>query len=183
MWDDREWLNELMDLAAEGSHSAFAAVAAASQDELSRFAIAHGLRATDAAEVTQEALLRAYSGLRRWRKGADAAAWLCGIAMNVVRESFRKGKGRHETNGHDLDSLIEDVDGEDSPGRDALLQSLAEAVKSLPPRQREAVSCRYLRRMSVRDTAGAMGCAEGTVKAAVFAAMENLRSAMKMQGE
>ncbi|GAG42689.1 unnamed protein product, partial [marine sediment metagenome] len=33
--------------------------------------------------------------------------------------------------------------------------------------------------MSVHDTAAAMGCAEGTVKAAVAAALENMRKAMK----
>ena len=52
-------------------------------------------------------------------------------------------------------------------------------MDALPDRQREAVACRYLRGMTVRETAQAMSVAEGTVKAAVFAALEGLRKAMR----
>ena len=61
------------------------------------------------------------------------------------------------------------------------LQQLMEAVAELPPRQREAVACRYLRRMSIRETAVVMGCAEGTVKSAVAAALERLRRLLEKQ--
>ena len=61
------------------------------------------------------------------------------------------------------------------------LRCLREAVAGLPPRQREAIACRYLRRMSVRETARAMGCAEGTVKSAVSAALERLREVLQAQ--
>ena len=54
-----------------------------------------------------------------------------------------------------------------------------EAIQRLPPRQREAVACRYLRQMSIRRTAEAMGCAEGTVKSAVSAALERLRGILQ----
>jgi RNA polymerase sigma-70 factor (ECF subfamily) len=53
-----------------------------------------------------------------------------------------------------------------------------EAVAELPSRQREAIACRYLRRMSIKETAEAMGCAEGTVKSAVSAALERMRDIM-----
>jgi RNA polymerase sigma-70 factor (ECF subfamily) len=59
------------------------------------------------------------------------------------------------------------------------LGQLMEAVGELPPRQREAIACRYLRRMTVRETAEVMGCAEGTVKSAVSAALERLRDKLQ----
>ena len=62
------------------------------------------------------------------------------------------------------------------------LALLANALQALPPRQREAVACRYLRRLSVRETATVMGCAQGTVKAAVFAALATLRKSFSGRG-
>jgi len=173
-----------MDRAASGDDGAFGALASAAQDELFRFALAHGLRREDAAEATQETLLRAFSGRPRWKDGSNAMAWLCGIAVNVVREFHRRAR-RQQTAGQDLQWL--EAAGEAGPdaagGRNDLepdrLRRLAEAMIVLPPRQREAIACRYLRRMSIRETAEAMGCAEGTVKAAVYAALDRLRDILR----
>ena len=166
-----------MDRASRGDDGAFAELAGWVQDDLFRFGLAHGLRRADAAEATQEALMRAYRQRRRWRRGGDAMAWLYGITMNVVREFRRKGR-QDAAGGLDLDLLSGESPGADDAGAEAL-GHLAEAVASLPPRQREAVTCRYLRQMSVAETAAAMGCAEGTVKASVSAALRNLRSAIQ----
>jgi RNA polymerase sigma factor (sigma-70 family) len=58
--------------------------------------------------------------------------------------------------------------------------NLMEAVAELPSRQREVIACRYLRRMTVRETAEAMGFAEGTVKSAVSAALDKLRDRLRL---
>ena len=94
---DRSRINELMDDASSGDEAAFGGLASAVQDELFRLALGNGLRREDAAEATQETLMRAYSGRAGWRLGGNAMAWLCGIAMNVVREILRRtggGNGR-----------------------------------------------------------------------------------------
>jgi len=146
------------------------------QDALFRFGLSQGLCQADAAEAVQETFLRAYRARLQWRKGGDAVAWLYGVAMNVVREARRRTARR----------LIADVDlvclpdgKADSPDRRLSLEPLLNALDALPPRQREAVACRYIRQMSVRETAEAMGCAEGTVKAAAHAGLENLRKLLR----
>jgi RNA polymerase sigma factor (sigma-70 family) len=110
--------------------------------------------------------------------------WLCGIAVNVVRESRRRE--RRKTlflravwqEASTKEAFVDDaVDGGGSDREQA--QLIADAMVKLPDRQREAIACRYLRRMSVRETAVAMGCAEGTVKSAVSAALETLREVLK----
>ena len=90
----REHISECMGRASSGDDEAFGAVASAVQDDLHRFGLAFGLNSADAAEMTQEVLLRAYRGRKRWQAGTDALAWLYGIAMNVVRELLRKGRRR-----------------------------------------------------------------------------------------
>jgi len=176
---DRGKAGEWMDRASAGDDAAFASLAAATQDELFRLFLAGGLGRADAAEAVQETFLRAYRRRRAWRAGGDAAAWLGGIAMNVARE-FRRSRRRRPAAGIDLDALAGGTTG-DGPAAAALraeLARLAAAVDRLPRRQREALTCRYLRQFSVRQTAAVMGCAEGTVKAATAAALENLKRLM-----
>jgi len=177
---ERSESGELMDRAAAGDDEAFSRLASLVQDRLYRFALAHLLNPADAAEATQEALLRAYQARRRWRPGGDAVAWMYGVTMNVVREMWRRRKASH-LNGSVLEAWLSvgrlavgGRDGEDEVREQ--LDALARAIASLPPRQREAVSCRYLRQLDTRQTAAVMGCAEGTVKAAVHAALGNLRA-------
>jgi len=166
----------LMDEAAGGDEAAFGRLARQVQDELYRFALAHLLSGADAAEAVQETLVRAWQGLGRWRQGADAVAWLRGIALNVVREIWRR---RRRDAAAEIDpELLADETGRGPADDEAGPARLAAGLARLPARQREAVTCRYLRQMSVRQTAEAMGCAEGTVKAAVHAALRNLRAAM-----
>ena len=90
---DRTRINALMDLASAGDQETFGLLASAVQDELFRLALAHGLRRDDAAEATQETLLRAYAGRRKWNRGGDAMAWLCGILVNVARDSSSEAGG------------------------------------------------------------------------------------------
>lgn len=171
---ERSKATELMDSASSGDDEAFGVLVAAHQDDLHRLALSQGLCAADAAEVCQEAFMRAYRRLDAWKRGGDARAYLAGIAINVAREFRRRRRG--ERLGLDpavveaamftaAPSLADGVD----------VRKLAGALELLPPRQREAVTCRYLNRMSVAQTAKALGCAEGTVKATVFAALGNLR--------
>jgi RNA polymerase sigma factor (sigma-70 family) len=181
---DRTRINALMDQASSGDDGAFGSLASTVQDELFRFALAQGLRREDASEATQEALMRAYSGRVEWRSGSDVMAWLRGITVNVVRECHRKrrrqkiiwlGLIKSEA---PAEAAVDEVAGNDRLQAEQL-QCLIEAVKGLPPRQREAIACRYLRRMSIRETAAAMDCAEGTVKSAVASALQRLRDILE----
>jgi RNA polymerase sigma factor (sigma-70 family) len=56
---------------------------------------------------------------------------------------------------------------------------LRETLNELPERQREAVVLRFFESLSVEETAAAMNCAEGTVKATVHQALRALRSKLK----
>jgi RNA polymerase sigma-70 factor (ECF subfamily) len=160
----------LMARAAKGDRQAFGELVDLVGPMVHRFCLAHlppGLR-DSAGDAGQECLLRAFQGRRRFRPGGDAVAWLLGIAMNVVRERRRKFRPGPSLSGLDPPARP----AEDVPEH---LADLAGALERLPARQREAVVCRFLRSMSVAQTARAMGCAEGTVKATVFKAMANLR--------
>lgn len=179
---DRTRINALMDRASAGDDAAFGALAAAVQDEVFRTMLALGLGRDDAAEATQEVLLRAYARRQVWRAGSDALAWLCGMAVNVVRECRRRRRRGHALVANLGRQLAEEGNDRSTEGvgwEPEQVERLMQAVEDLPPRQREAVALRYLRRLSIRDTAAALGCAEGTVKSTVAAAVERLRQCLR----
>ena len=67
--NNRDECNRWMDAAATGRGETFSLLARAVQDDLFRVALRRGLRDTDAAEVVQETLTRAYVRRRTWRRG------------------------------------------------------------------------------------------------------------------
>lgn len=176
-----------MQQASSGNDEAFGVLSVAAQDELFRLCLANGLAREDAVEATQEVFLRAYAARSKWQRDSDAMSWLCGIAINVVRERrrmrWRGGSwidiGLDAIQNLAVQMAVDDPSSYEEVWGSEQLEQLLEAVAGLPPRQREAVACRYLRRMSIRETAEAMGCAEGTVKSAVAAALVTLRELLQ----
>ncbi len=170
-------IDNLMQAASNGDKKAFGDLADIAQSNLYRFALASGLPPHLAGEAVQETLLRAYKHRRKWQPEARAMTWLCGIALNVTRE-YRRKRSRAEI-GMDTQALIA-LGGaaEDShPAEKAEnLAALGRALELLPDRQREVLTCRYLRDMDVRTTAQVMACAEGTVKATTASALSSLRT-------
>jgi len=177
---DRSQFNGYMQRARSGDHEAFGALAAAVEDELYRLALASGLQRHDAVDAVQEALLRAFAARQGWRPGSDPLAWLCGFVTNICRERHRDRRRRMALPLHEgLAEARSAGATTTSRWEPEQLQQLMQAIAELPPRQREAIACRYLRRMSIRQAAEVMGCAEGTVKSAVSAALERLREILQ----
>ena len=61
----------------------------------------------------------------------------------------------------------------------ALHESINRALMELPERERDVVVLRMLYQRSTREAAEALGCAEGTVKAALHHALKKLQNSME----
>lgn len=118
-----------------------------------------------ARDATQEAFARA---LRRWRTVRDMDrpdGWVYVVAMNQLRDHWRRLERRRPT---------EQI-AVDTSGAVVTRLSVRDAIATLPPRQRQAVVLRYLADLPLADLANAMGCALGTVKATLHEALRAMR--------
>jgi RNA polymerase sigma factor (sigma-70 family) len=119
-----------------------------------------------AEEAAQEAFTRAYVYWRRVGRMDRPAGWVYVVA---VRHAFRKRSRPDETIGPD--EITADI-------ADGVVEreALRIAITRLPERQRLAIVLRYLADLPLADVAAAMGCALGTVKSTVHAALLRLEA-------
>ena len=132
----------------------------------------------DADDAAQEAFVKAYYALGRFRPGAPFRPWLLRIVANEARNhvrsatrreglALRAGEGR--ASGGAVPSPEEAaLEGE---GRAALLR----AVERLSEADRTIISLRYFLELSEGETAEVLGCARGTVKSRLARALGRLR--------
>jgi RNA polymerase sigma-70 factor (ECF subfamily) len=123
------------------------------------------------------------------------------ILQNTIRDYYRRSKVRSmwtslfssftQPDDDETDPLevlrAESTSIEMASPPDQLQQSqvfalIEEALKTLPPRQREAFLMRYWEDMDVAETAAAMGCSEGSVKTHCSRATHALAAVLKAKG-
>ena len=160
--------------AQRGCRRSRAALLRLQQDAIYRFCMGLLGCPDHAADATQETALRFCRDLPRFRGDAKLLTWTLGIALNVCRESRRRSRPMAGLSAMDDPASLRfepSAEAEQAEQREQLRDLLGQ----LPPRQREVVVLRYFEQLSVEEAAAVMGCAPGTVKAAHFQAIRNLR--------
>ncbi len=127
-----------------------------------------------AEELAQEAFLRAWRGLKTWRREGSFSTWLFALAANVFRSELK----RFPTVDVPLEQIAE-------PSRPAAqhreleergqYEAVRRAVLALPVRYREPVVLFYFHEMDLAAAARTMGLPEGTMKARLSRARALLR--------
>ena len=168
---------QLIAAAAAGDVRAFEALVRRYQTDVLRLCL-HVVHDMSVAEdAAQEAFVRAYRFLPRYRGDAKFSTWLFSIARNCSLDELRK-KGR----GGDP---REDV-GLDLPGRDSAAHvgfEIREAIGELALELREAVVLIDMFGMSYREAAEVVRVAEGTLKSRVHRARQALIAALRPEEE
>jgi RNA polymerase sigma-70 factor (ECF subfamily) len=147
----------------------------------------------DAEEVAQDAFLRAWLALARFRGESSFGTWLYRI---VARRAFdrlewiRSRRGR-EVGGEEAAALAERVAagapgaaGSGAQDHETVLRArrLERMVSALPAAQRAAVTLYYYEDRSVEQVAEILGMPENTVKTHLSRARAALRSAWQREG-
>jgi RNA polymerase sigma-70 factor (ECF subfamily) len=145
--------------------------------------------AQDAEDVTQEAFIKAWRALGRFRPDAPFKPWLLRIVANEARNRVRSNRRRREAPGSEAETRDQrqppqPIDPAPSPEEWILAADrrrlLVAALDRLPEPDRLVIGARYLLDLSEAETAEALGVARGTVKSRLSRAMSRLRSTLEV---
>jgi RNA polymerase sigma-70 factor (ECF subfamily) len=169
---------DLIARARAGDSAAFGQLVLQYQELSFRTAFLIAGDSAEAEDAAQEAIVKAYYALDRFRPEAAFRPWLLQIVANTARNR-RRAAGRRAQLALRVTSAPSDTAGDPSPEAAALAeeqrQELLAQVNQLHNDDRLAIACRYFLELSEAETAAAMGCAPGTVKSRLSRALQRLR--------
>jgi RNA polymerase sigma factor (sigma-70 family) len=176
---------ELVERARYGDVGAYEELVRKYQDLAIRtaYVIAGGAEAQDAA---QEAFVKAYHSLGRFRPGSPFRPWLLRIvaneAINRRRAARRQANlGLRAAEGRLAGDAVPSPEGAahaQEQGRE-----LVSAVNGLRPEDRLVIAYRFWFELSEAEMAEALGCAPGTVKSRLSRALGRLRDRLTAAGD
>jgi RNA polymerase sigma-70 factor (ECF subfamily) len=144
--------------------------------------------ASEVNDVTQEAFIKAYRALPKFRGDSAFYTWLYRIAINTAKNHLA-AKGRRPPSDDVEAATAEQLDAGDrlrefdTPERlllkDEIARTIREAVEELPEDLRTAITLRELEGMSYDEIAKAMECPIGTVRSRIFRAREAIDKKLK----
>ena len=140
-------------------------------------------------DVTQEAFIKAYRALSKFRGDSAFYTWLYRIAANAAKNHL-VAKGRRPG----ADATIEDAEAFDDGGLvsemsspeamamgDELAAVVEQSLQALPEELRAALTLRELEGLSYDDIAEVLGCPVGTVRSRIFRAREAIDEQVRQQ--
>lgn len=171
----------LVEAFKRGEESAFTALVIKYREPVYRIArrMLHGHE--DASDAAQEVFIRVHRALPRFAGRSQLRTWLFRITVNLCLD-FTSRRAKDALTG--LGDLVAEPVASAHEGpveaveRRELGETVARAIDALPPRQKAMVVLRVYQDLPYVDIGRIMGCAEGTVKATMFAAFAKLRRAL-----
>lgn len=166
----------LLERARAGEEAALEMLVRAHQDAVYRVAYRVLGDPDKAADAAQDTFVRALAALDGFRSESSLRTWLLRIAANTARSAGRRETRRREVA---LDPHEDRIPGAGNPERQAVARAEAErveaAIRSLPEKQRLAVSLRIHEELSHREIGQVLGSSEGAARVNYHLGIKRLR--------
>jgi len=145
----------------------------------------------EAQDIYQEAFLKAYKNIGRFRFECSFYTWIYRIVTNLCLDSIRKKQVRKEdapvamdSEGEQYDVLAQVADGRAgaNPERDLMRRELGgkitQALDKLTPRERMVFELKHYHGLKLRTVGEVLNTTEETAKNTLFRATQKLRGAL-----
>ncbi len=155
------------------------------------YALAYGMlrNEPDATDVAQEAFVRAWQGIRRFRKNASFYTWIYRITTNLCIDFVRKRDRQPTTTFEEALGPDTDADVAEPPStnplptqeveRKELREQIDAALAELSPEHRAVVQLREFEGLEYAEIAKVVGCSIGTVMSRLHYARKHLQKLLK----
>ncbi|HTP38888.1 MAG TPA: RNA polymerase sigma factor RpoE [Steroidobacteraceae bacterium] len=145
---------------------------------------------SDAEDVAQDAFIKAYKALPRFRGDSAFYTWLYRIAINTAKNALASRKRspvsleRENDHGEESQDVVSRLRDPETPEGLALTEEIRNtvnaAIESLPHDLRTAIVLRELEGMSYEEISQSMDCPVGTVRSRIFRAREAIDRQLKV---
>jgi RNA polymerase sigma-70 factor, ECF subfamily len=170
--DDRE----AIEACQRGDREAFDRLVERYQRDVYRLCYRYVNNHHDASDLAQEAFLKAFRAIGRFRGDSAFRTWLYRITVNTCLNFRSSRRLPSEPIEDDVPDKAKGV--ADRIEQDELSDQVREAVSRLPEKQRATLILKIYHDLTHEQVASIMGSTVGTVKANLFHALGNLRKAM-----
>ncbi len=138
-----------------------------------------------AMDISQEAFIKAYKGLKNFRGDSAFYTWLYRIAINTAKNHLVTMSRRLPTNDIDpqeaeqfesAERLHSTANPESEMQKDEIHKAIIDSIESLPDDLRTAITLREIEGFSYEEISATMDCPIGTVRSRIFRARESIES-------
>jgi RNA polymerase sigma-70 factor (ECF subfamily) len=143
-----------------------------------RFLYSSGAGRSDVEDLVQETFFRAFRKVDGWRGDAAFRSWLFTIAGNLLRDEYRKRKGRQVISIEDRD-LPDRADPEADLVANEAAERIRQGLTRLPRLQREVFLLRSQEGREYDDIAKALGTTPGAARVHYHHAVKRLKELVK----
>ncbi|MDG1033183.1 MAG: RNA polymerase sigma factor RpoE [Luminiphilus sp.] len=185
--------DKLVKRAKKGDSRAFDLLVLKYQGRVAQLVSRYVSNAAEVEDVTQEAFIKAYRALPKFRGDSAFYTWLYRIAANAAKNHLVALSRRPTT-----DLALDDSESYEVPGRlkdnespDEVIMGqqlevvISQAIDALPLELKAALTLREFEGLSYDEIAEVLECPIGTVRSRIFRAREAIdqKVASQMQGE
>lgn len=173
---------ELIRAAQAGSRQAFHRLVDRHHGAIFRLVVVRTRSRMDAEDIVQEVFLKAYAKLGRLKKGIAFRSWLYQIALNKVRDHYRRKKVRaifgslDELTDYDLPEAAQTpAGGYAQVARKAFWTEFYQMLECLAKMEREVFLLRFFDELSINEISRTLGKGESTIKTHLYRALRKVR--------
>ena len=185
--EEKEWLKK----AANGDTAAFEQLVLKYQTQVYNLCFRILGNAEDAADITQEAFLKAWRNLGSFHGEASFSTWLYRLASNACMDQLRSMRRRPVgsltvTDDEGEEQTMDVPDSAPSPEESLISKEerslLQEAMSALDPQERQILTLRVVNDLSYTEISEVLDLKEGTVKSRLARARDHLRKKLESFG-
>jgi RNA polymerase sigma-70 factor (ECF subfamily) len=143
-----------------------------------RFLFSSGAASSDVDDLVQETLFRAFRALDGWRQEASFRSWLFTISSNLLKDEFRKRKGRQMLPIDDRD-LPDRSDPAGDLAASEVAERLRHGIAQLPRLQREVFLLRSQEGTEYEEIARSLGTTPGAARVHYHHAVKRLKELVR----
>jgi len=184
--DDAAALAEKVRMAAAGDRRAFEGLIARFQGDIFRMVYYRTSSRMDAEDITQEVFINAYRGVKALKDPGMFRSWLYRIALNAVRDFYRKKRLRSIftlfSPQHDEEHASREDSSLDHLEKKQFWDRLGDFPSRLSDAEKEVFRLRFLDGLGIKEVSVVLGKNESTVKTHLYRAVDKFRKEQELCG-